>query len=221
MPATPCSSPATTRAPRYSNRSTTRNRPRSSSGRGRRSRVTDNRPHEGASDSAAALAAAVIEEEARRGESVIVPETLLADADLPGVDERAMSLREAIRLGGARTIAIVSLLGAIELMDNGVFNVLAPDIQRSLGVSDAVLGAIGGATGVLFVLGAIPMSSLSDRMPRKRLIAATMSTWAVIILLTGTVQNALQMFLARLGAVPRTAKTRARDWIGYASMSRG
>ncbi|HZJ27654.1 MAG TPA: ATP-binding protein [Acidimicrobiia bacterium] len=162
--------------------------------------MTDNRPHEGASDSAAALAAAVIEEEARRGESVIVPETLLADADLPGVDERAMSLREAIRLGGARTIAIVSLLGAIELMDNGVFNVLAPDIQRSLGVSDAVLGAIGGATGVLFVLGAIPMSSLSDRMPRKRLIAATMSTWAVIILLTGTVQNALQMFLARLGA---------------------
>ena len=62
-----------------------------------------------------------------------------------------------------RTIAILGTIGALELMDNGVFNVLAPDIQKSLGISDAVLGAIGGATGVLFVVGAIPMSSLSDR----------------------------------------------------------
>ena len=129
-----------------------------------------------------------------------MPEVLLADADLPGVDEDAMSLREALRLGGARTITILGLLGALQLMDGGVFNVLAPDIQKSLRVSDAVLGAIGGATGVLFVLGAIPMSSLSDRTSRKRLIAITMSVWAVVIALTGAVQNAFQMFLARFGA---------------------
>ena len=85
-------------------------------------------------------------------------------------------------------------------MDGGVFNVLAPDIQKSLNISDAVLGAIGGATGVLFVLGAIPMSSLSDRMSRKQLVAITMTIWSVIIVLTGAVQNVLQMFLARLGA---------------------
>ena len=86
-------------------------------------------------------------------------------------------------------------------MDGGVFNVLAPDIQKSLDVSDAVLGAIGGATGVLFVLGAIPMSSLVGPLRRgKRLVAITMSFWAVIIALTGAVQNAFQMFLARLGA---------------------
>ena len=42
------------------------------------------------------------------------------------------------------------------------------------------------------------MSSLSDRTSRKRLIAITMSVWAVVIALTGAVQNAFQMFLARL-----------------------
>jgi ABC-type branched-subunit amino acid transport system ATPase component/predicted MFS family arabinose efflux permease len=115
-------------------------------------------------------------------------------------DEQPMSLREAVHAGGARTITIVGLLGVLELMDGGVFNVLAPDIQRSLGISDTVLGAIGGATGVLFVLGAIPMSSLSDRLPRKSLMAVTMAIWSVVIALTGLVQNALQMFLARLGA---------------------
>ena len=105
-----------------------------------------------------------------------------------------------LRIGGARTLAIIATLGAIELFDNAVFNVLAPDIQDAIGVSDAVLGAIGGATGVLFVLGAMPMSSLSDRLPRKNLVAVTMSVWSVVIVLTGVVQNALQMFLARLGA---------------------
>jgi ABC-type branched-subunit amino acid transport system ATPase component/predicted MFS family arabinose efflux permease len=149
---------------------------------------------------AAALVAAVIEEEERRAEATIVPETLFADAELPGVDTAAISLREAVRIGGARTLAIVATLGAIELFDNAVFNVLAPDIQDAIGVSDAVLGAIGGATGVLFVLGAVPMSSLSDRLPRKNLVAMTMSVWALILVVTGLVQNALQLFVARLGA---------------------
>ena len=103
-------------------------------------------------------------------------------------------------IGGLRTITIIGLLGAALVMDGGVFNVLAPDIQTTLHVSDAVLGAIGGATGVLFVLGAIPMSSLSDRMSRKQLIAITMTIWSVIIMLTGAVQSVLQMFIVRLGA---------------------
>ena len=37
-------------------------------------------------------------------------------------------------------------------------------------------------------------------MSRKQLVAITMSIWSVIIVLTGAVQNVLQMFLARLGA---------------------
>ena len=150
--------------------------------------------------SAAVLAAAVLDEEARRADANGARATVVDDAELPGVAADEVTLRDAVRQGGARTISIVAALGAIELFDNAAFNVLAPDIQDALGVSDAVLGAIGGATGVLFVLGAIPMSSLSDRMPRKMLVAITMSIWSTIILLTGIVQNALQMFLARLGA---------------------
>jgi ABC-type branched-subunit amino acid transport system ATPase component/predicted MFS family arabinose efflux permease len=148
----------------------------------------------------ASLAAAVFEQDTRRAEATIAPQVLLADADLPGVGDDAMSLSEAVRIGGVRTITIIGLLGAALVMDGGVFNVLAPDIQKTLHISDAVLGAIGGATGVLFVLGAIPMSSLSDRMSRKQLIAITMTIWSVIIMLTGAVQSVLQMFIVRLGA---------------------
>ena len=147
-----------------------------------------------------ALAAAVIDEETRRAESRAPEAPVIADDDLPGVNTEAMSLREAVRQGGSRTLTIIGILGAIEVFDNAAFNVLAPDIQDAIGVSDTVLGAIGGATGVLFVLGAVPMSSLSDRLPRKNLVAVSMSLWSVILVLTGLAQNAFQMFLARMGA---------------------
>jgi MFS family permease len=147
-----------------------------------------------------ALAAAVIDEETRRTEARAPEAPVIADDELPGVNAEAMSLREAVRQGGSRTLAIIGILGAIEVFDNAVFNVLAPDIQDAIGVSDTVLGAIGGATGVLFVLGAIPMSSLSDRLPRKNLVAVSMSVWSVILVLTGLAQNAFQLFLARMGA---------------------
>ena len=92
--------------------------------------------------------------------------------------------------------------------------VLAPDIQESLGVSDAVLGAIGGAFGVLFLLGSIPLSTLADRRPRKLIAAMSMAVWGVVVFLTGLVQSAFWLFIARLGTghqpVLRPARERAR-----------
>ena len=68
-----------------------------------------------------------------------------------------------------------------------------------MGVSDAVMGAIGGAFGVLFLLGSIPVSTLADRHPRKIIAAVSMSLWTVVVFLTGLVQNAFSLFMARLG----------------------
>jgi ABC-type branched-subunit amino acid transport system ATPase component/sugar phosphate permease len=157
-------------------------------------------PPAGAHAAPAALAAAVLDTEARRIATGGPGRPDLGAAELPGVDTAPVSLRDAVHQGGARTISIVAALGALELFDMAAFNVLAPDIQDAIGVSDAVLGAIGGATGVLFVVGAIPMASLSDRLPRARLVAAVMVAWSVVVALTAVVQNALQMFLARLAA---------------------
>ena len=90
-------------------------------------------------------------------------------------------------------------LGWSTAIDNGAMSVLAPDIQDTLGVSDAVLGAIGGAFGVLFLLGSIPLSTLADRHPRKLIAAVSMAVWGVVVFLTGLVQSAFWLFIARLG----------------------
>jgi ABC-type branched-subunit amino acid transport system ATPase component/predicted MFS family arabinose efflux permease len=149
---------------------------------------------------AADLAASVLAEEARRQEaSAPRPETVLPDDLLPGVGGAPMSLADALRAGGVGTIGVVGAARLIDGFDNAALSVLAPDIQDSLGASDAVMGAIGTAFGVLFLLGSIPMSSLADRYPRKWLAAAAMSLWSVVVLATALVQNAFWLFVARLG----------------------
>jgi ABC-type branched-subunit amino acid transport system ATPase component/predicted MFS family arabinose efflux permease len=144
----------------------------------------------------------VLEEEARRqaAQDADREETVLPDDLLPGVGASDMSLREGLRRGGWSIVTVLGLLEFVQFFDNAALAVLAPDIQESLDVSDAVLGAIGGAFGLLFLLGSVPISSLADRMPRTRLAGISMLIWSVIVFCTGLVVNAFQLFIARMGA---------------------
>jgi len=150
----------------------------------------------------ASLVAAVLDEETRRQEAqrerrepVVLPDDML-----PGVGAEAVSLREALLENGVRTIAVVGLLSFIEVFDTTALAVLAPDIRSSLHISDAALGLIGGAFGVLFFLGAVPISALADRVPRKFVATAAVSVWSLIVAVTGAVSTAFQLFVARLAA---------------------
>jgi ABC-type branched-subunit amino acid transport system ATPase component/predicted MFS family arabinose efflux permease len=162
---------------------------------------TDDAPTDGAgTDDAAALAATVLAEEVRRQQaSAPRPEVVLPDDLLPGVGGEALSLRAALRAGGSATVLAVGAARLVDGIDHAALSVLAPDIQHSLGASDAVMGAIGGAFGVLFLLGSIPMSTLADRHPRKVIAAAAMALWSVVVLATALVQSAFWLFVARLG----------------------
>lgn len=157
---------------------------------------------EAVSTTPAALVATVLDEEAKRQatQDAAREETTLPDDLLPGVGAQDMRLREGLRRGGWSIITVLGLLEFVQFLDNAALAVLAPDIQSSLDVSDAVLGAIGGAFGLLFLLGSVPISSLADRLPRTKLAAVSMMVWSVIIFLTGLVVNAVQLFVARMGA---------------------
>jgi ABC-type branched-subunit amino acid transport system ATPase component/sugar phosphate permease len=152
-------------------------------------------------EDAAGLAATVLAEEERRDREAAAAreETVLPDDLLPGVGGEPMGLRDALRIGGSSTVVAVGATRLIDGFDNTALAILAPDIQATLGASDAVMGAIAGAFGVLFLLGSIPLSTLADRHSRKRIAAASMSVWGVLVVLTGTVQNAFWLFMARVG----------------------
>ena len=119
----------------------------------------------------AALAASVLEEETRRQEAHGGREpVVLPDDMLPGVGSEPVSLRQALHENGVRTAGIVGLLSFIEVFDSTALAVLAPDIRSSLGISRGALGVIGGAFGILFFLGSVPISACSP-------IACPASSW--------------------------------------------
>jgi ABC-type branched-subunit amino acid transport system ATPase component/predicted MFS family arabinose efflux permease len=158
--------------------------------------VTDTTSPEFAGLSARILA----EESARQSAQQTSTDVLLPDSLLPGVGAEPLSLPESLRRGGIAMIAILMLVTVVESFDRVAMAVLAPDIQRSLHVSDGVLGAIGGASGVLFVLGAIPIASLADRYPRTKVSGIATACWAAVVFVTGTVTNAFGLFVARMGS---------------------
>src|SRR5262249_38771063 len=109
------------------------------------------------------------------------------------------TLRDAVAVGGVMTLGALGFARLVDAFDVSAFAILAPDIQRTLGASDAVMGAIAGAFGVLFLLGSIPLSTLADRYSRKRIAACSMALWSVAVFFTGSAQTVLWLFLARLG----------------------
>jgi len=151
-------------------------------------------------DGLAGLAATVLDEERRRQDAGAArPEVILPDDLLPGVGADPMSLGQAISAGGAGLVVTLGMARMVDYLDLAAMSVLAPDIQDTLGVSDAVIGAIGAAFGVLFLVGSIPISTLADRYSRTKIAAASMAVWSVLVFLTGFVQNAFWLFLARMG----------------------
>jgi|DEB0MinimDraft_10_1074344.scaffolds.fasta_scaffold00900_2 ABC-type branched-subunit amino acid transport system ATPase component/predicted MFS family arabinose efflux permease len=144
---------------------------------------------------AASLAASVLDEEARRQEeqSQREQQVLLPDDLLPGVGDEAMSLRDAMNVGGRSTLILLFLLGVVDEFPRAI-RVLAPDIQESLGVSDTVLLGVLGFGGVTLVLGAVPMAALADRVNRVAIIPFMSVAWAITTFFSGMVVNAFQLF---------------------------
>ena len=152
------------------------------------------------SGTAASLAAAVLDEEARRravqaerDEAVILPDDLL-----PGVGDDPMTLKEAMKVGGKSTVIMLFFVSLIDELPRTI-RVLAPDIQDSLNISDTVLLGVLGFGGVALVLGAVPMAALADRVTRVALIPIMSFFWAITTFLSGLVANPFQLFWTNAG----------------------
>ena len=154
----------------------------------------------GSEPSAAELAAAILDEEARRRaeQAERDAETVLPDDLLPGVGDAPMTLREGLRVGGKTTVAMMFVLAFIDELPRAI-RVLAPDIQDSLNVSDTVLFGILGFGGVTLVLGAVPMAALADRVKRVAIIPVASAFWGVTTFLSGLIVNPFQLFLTNAG----------------------
>ena len=154
----------------------------------------------GPAPSAAELAAAILDEEARRRAVQVErdAETVLPDDLLPGVGDAPMALREGLRAGGTSMLVVMFVLTMIDEFPRAI-RVLAPEIQNSLNISDTALFGILGFGGVTLVLGAVPMAALADRAKRVAIIPVASAFWGVTTFLSGLTVNPFQLFLTNAG----------------------
>ena len=150
-------------------------------------------------EDAASLASAVLDEESKREAEQIARSTqqVLPDDLLPGVGAEQMSFRDAIRNGGPLMLTLIPLLGLVEEFDRVAIAVLAPDIQKTLNVSDTVLLGIASFGGIALVLGSIPLAWLADRFKRVRIVGFASIFWGLAVSLQGLAVNPFQMFCGR------------------------
>ena len=153
------------------------------------------------SGDAAGLAAAVLDEEARRqaeqqgrgGDAVALPDDLL-----PGVGSEDIPLGEVVaRGGGWITIGVLFGLGMVDNLNNAAFQILAPDIQDTLNLTDTEVGVIGALAGLTLFVAAIPLGVLGDRYRRTFIAGVCTAFWAVFAVLTGMVQSVWQIVATR------------------------
>jgi branched-chain amino acid transport system ATP-binding protein len=110
--------------------------------------------------------------------------------------------RWALDLGGAATAPLLILFGLnlVDEVDRVGFAVLSPEIRDAFHLGDGGIVAIGALSGLLILVGALPLGYLGDRYPRTRIAGIAGLVWGTCAALTGLSVVVPMLFLARLGS---------------------
>jgi MFS family permease len=158
--------------------------------------VSETQPGDG---SAAALAATVLEEEDAREEAQkrLREQVIFPDDLLPGVNSEPVSFSDAFRVGGKLMFVVLTLLLAFDELEGAAINVLGPEIQKTFGISEGTIVFIATASSAFFVLGAVPMGWLADRVRRVPIVGWSSIAFGGFVFLSGLATSAFVLFWTR------------------------
>ena len=103
---------------------------------------------------------------------------------------------------GYRTFILIllTIVYGFNFIDRQIVGILAPFIQKDLGLTNTELGLlIGLAFAVFYTCVAIPIAWLADRYNRVNILSIALATWSGFTALTGLATNFVQIGLARMG----------------------
>jgi MFS family permease len=101
---------------------------------------------------------------------------------------------------GYYVLGVLMMVYALNFLDRQLITILAPDLKRDLGISDADFGFLyGTAFGVFYAVFGIPLGKLADHWSRVRLLAIGLALWSTMTALSGAARNFGQLGAARIG----------------------
>ena len=100
----------------------------------------------------------------------------------------------------AFVLVLLTIVYGFNFIDRQIVGILAPFIQKDLGLTNTELGLlIGLAFAVLYTTFAIPLAWLADRYNRVNILSIALATWSGFTALTGLATNFMQIAIARMG----------------------
>ena len=97
-------------------------------------------------------------------------------------------------------LVLLTIVYGFNFIDRQIMGILAPFIQKDLGLTNTELGLlIGLAFAVFYTFVAIPIAWLADRYNRVNILSLALATWSGFTALTGLANNFIQIGLARMG----------------------
>jgi MFS family permease len=97
-------------------------------------------------------------------------------------------------------LSILVLVYILNFVDRQILSILANDIKKDLGLSDADLGFLyGTAFAVFYALFGIPLGRLADSWHRVRLLSIGLALWSMMTALSGFARNGAMLTGARIG----------------------
>jgi len=97
-------------------------------------------------------------------------------------------------------LVLLTVVYGFNFIDRQIVGILAPFIQKDLGLSNTELGLlIGLAFAALYTTVAIPLAWLADRYNRVNILSIALATWSGFTALTGLATNFTQIAIARMG----------------------
>lgn len=108
------------------------------------------------------------------------------------------SLRAAFVASGAASLVVLAAINGVDYAVSAALAVLAPDIERTLHLSDAQLLTTVSLTALFFAAAAVPVGIVSDRRPRPRVTGVLTVLAGLATLATGGARSGLQLGGARV-----------------------
>jgi len=158
--------------------------------------VTDLQPASESTGSAAALASAVLEEEAARQaaqararEQIIFPDDLL-----PGVNSEPVNFHQAFAKGGVYMFVVLGLLISFDQLTLNAAQTIEPELRATFHISSGAVVFITSASSLFYALGALPLGWLADRTKRVPIVAIASLVAALFTFLSGLAGSAFVFF---------------------------
>jgi MFS family permease len=97
-------------------------------------------------------------------------------------------------------LGVLVLVYVLNFLDRQIITILAEDIKRDLGISDAEIGFLyGTAFAVFYAVFGIPLGRLADVWSRRSLIALGLGFWSAMTAVSGLARSFGQLAGARIG----------------------